>query len=587
MLGTDEMAANLPPVLPWSGASEKLIVAADEAWITPTEASGFVETPSYQVTMQWLENLAKASPMIKLVPFGLTAEGRELRAVIATREGIDNLEQLGQSPKPTILAQAGIHAGEIDGKDAGMMLLRDMAFRGKAQLLDHANLLFIPILNADGHERISRWNRPNQRGPLHQGWRTTAQNLNLNRDYMKAQAPEMQALLRLITVSKPALYLDIHVTDGVDYQYDITYGFHGDRDSFAWSPQIAKWLDQIYRPGLDRSLKVAGHNPGPLVFALDKSDLNKGIVDVPYNPRFSTGYGDLIHLPTILVENHSLKPFRQRVLGTYILLEASLELAGENATSLQSAMKQDRAYRPEMIGMNWSEPADTQFTMEFLGIASEEYFSPASGRNEVRWLGKPITIPQLKVHRVTQPGVQILRPRAYYLPITSREVIEVIKSHGIVMEPLKEPVTLELESYRLVNPVVAPRPNEGRQTMTTQVQAVSQKRNVPAGTLKISTDQPLGSLAMALLEPAHVDSLAAWGFFNEILQRTEYIEGYAIAPLAEKLLKENSALKAEFEARLASDPAFAKDATARLQWFYEKSPYFDQKYLQYPVWIER
>ena len=242
-------------------------------------------------------NSAAASPLIKVVAFGHTAEGRELCAVIATKEGIAEVGRLPGTGKPTVLVQGGIHSGEIDGKDAGMMLLRDIAFRGKAGLLDKANLLFVPVFNADGHERRSAWNRPNQRGPVHQGWRTTAQNLNLNRDYMKAQTPEMRAMLQLIQKAQPALYLDVHVTDGIDYQYDITYGFNGWDGSFAWSPQIGAWLDRTLRPALDADLKAAGHIPGPLVFAANERDLSQGITARPYNPRFSTGYGDLIHVP--------------------------------------------------------------------------------------------------------------------------------------------------------------------------------------------------------------------------------------------------------------------------------------------------
>src|SRR3712207_487685 len=165
------------------------------------------------------QRLDAASPLIRMERFGKTAQGRDLWVVTAARGG--RLDP----KKPTGLAQGGIHSGEIDGKDAGLMLLRDIAFRGKAGLLDRANFLFVPVFNADGHERTSPYNRPNQRGPASQGWRTTAQNLNLNRDYAKADSPEMRAMLALLRKYDPDLYLDLHVTDGVDYQHDITFVF--------------------------------------------------------------------------------------------------------------------------------------------------------------------------------------------------------------------------------------------------------------------------------------------------------------------------------------------------------------------------
>jgi hypothetical protein len=453
--------------------------------------------------------------------------------------------------------------------------------------LDKANLLFVPVFNADGHERRSAWNRPNQRGPVRQGWRTTAQNLNLNRDYMKAQAPEMRAMLQLIRKAEPALYLDVHVTDGVDYQYDITFGFNGWDGSFAWSPRIGAWLDGALRPALDASLKAAGHIPGRLVFAANDRDLSQGITAGPQNPRLSNGYGDLIHLPTVLVETHSLKSYRQRVLGAYVLLESALRAAGGNAAALRAAIAADTRSRPESLAVNWNGKPDKTTTIDFLGIACEEYESPASGAKEVRWLGTPKTYANLPVHHVTRPGVTLRRPKAYYVPVTESGMIAVLEAHGVKLEPLAAPRTLKLDRYRLVDPVTSATPYEGRQTLSTKVKIESATVTVPAGTMRVSTDQALGDLAVALLEPEHVDSLAAWGFVAEILQRTEYVEGYVVAPMAERMLAEDKSLKAEFEARLAADAKFAQDPKARLQWFYQRSRFFDERYLLYPVAIER
>jgi murein tripeptide amidase MpaA len=221
----------LPPASPWHGASEALIAKPDNPWITPAERTQLLDTPDYEATIAYLKKLCAASPRLELQSFGYAAQGRALYVVVATKEKDFTPAALRASGKPTVLAQAGIHSGEIEGKDAGLMLLRDIAFGGKDTLLDHANLLFIPIFNVDGHERRSEWNRPNQRGPAHMGWRATAQNLNLNRDYVKADAPEMRALLGLLNTWLPSLYLDLHTTDGVDYQYDVTYALRKTRCS--------------------------------------------------------------------------------------------------------------------------------------------------------------------------------------------------------------------------------------------------------------------------------------------------------------------------------------------------------------------
>jgi len=576
----------LPPAPAWHGASEALLAKSGDPWITPAEKMNLLDSPGYDETVAWLQKLCRATPLVRMVPFGHTAEGRTLYLAVATREKEFTARALRAGGKPTLLAQAGIHAGEIDGKDAGLMLLRDIAFGGKAALLDHANFLFVPVFNADGHERSSEWNRPNQRGPVHQGWRTTAQNLNLNRDYVKADAPEMQAMLQLLADWQPSLYFDLHVTDGIDYAYDITYGYHGWDGAFAWSPHSAAWLDQTLRPAVDAALKSNGHLPGPLIFGANNRDLTEGILVGHGDPRFSNPYGDLRHLPTILVENHSLKPYRQRVLGTYVLLESTLKVLGARGAELRQAIVADSAARPATIPMNWGDTPGEKVTIDFQGIAYEEYLSPASGVKEVRWLGVPKLYPKLPV-QLDKPGVMLNRPKAYWVPVTKPEVIARLRLHGIAFETIPAAKTVPVTLYRLVDPKAAAEPFEGHFPITTGVREESRTETFPAGSVRVSTDQPLGDLAVVMLEPQSRDSLLAWGFFNEILQRTEYIEAYVVAPLAEKMLADDPPLKAEFDAKLAADGKFAADPTARLQWFYARSKFYDDRYLLYPVGLER
>jgi hypothetical protein len=581
----------LPIALPWHGASEALIARADNPWITPAERMDLLDSPNYDDTVAYLKKLCAATKLFQLQSFGLTAQGRTLYVVVATREKSFTPAALIAGGKPTLLAQAGIHAGEIDGKDAGLMLLRDIAFGGKAGLLDHANFLFIPIFNADGHERRSEWNRPNQRGPVHQGWRTTAQNLNLNRDYMKADTPEMRALLGLINAWSPSLYFDIHVTDGMDYQYDITYGYLGFDGDNAWSPKSEAWLDRVFHPAIDAALRAAGHIPLNITIEpRDEQDPGKGLDVGRMAPRFSQSYGDLRHLPSILVENHSLKPYRQRVLGTYVLLESTLALLGKEGAALQAAIAADQGSRPASIPVTWAPGGSRPREMDFLGMDSERYDSPASGAKEIRWLGSPKLFPKVPLLG-NQPGILIHRPVAYWVPVSKPDVIDRLRVHGIRLEPVTVAKTISVTMYRLVDPQPQPferaHPYEARNTLKMDVQPETRTETFPAGSVRVPTDQPLGDLAIALLEPQCQDSLAAWGFFSEILKRTEYMESYAIAPMAEKMLAEDPRLKSEFEAKLAADGKFAQNPTARLQWFYQRSKFYDDCYLLYPVGIER
>lgn len=577
--------AILPPLLSWNGASEALAVGADHPWVTPSEAGGLRTTPSYTETIAWLERLAAASPRVRMLPFGRSPEGRDLWLVVVSKEGAKSPADLAANGRPTVLAQAGIHAGEIDGKDAGMMLLRDLALPGGslAPLLDRVNLLFVPILNVDGHERASDFGRINQRGPEKMGWRTTARNLNLNRDYAKLDAPETRALVRLLNDWRPDLYLDLHVTDGADYQYDITYGWNG---RHAGSPAIATWLDETLRPAADRDLSTAGHIPGPLVQHVDGGDPSQGIFEWTASPRFSTGYGDARHLATILVENHSLKPYRQRVLGTRVLLESVLRLltSPPAAEGLRRATAADRARRPSDLPLGW-KPAAEPGKIVFRGITWRTSTSAISGGPRIEWLGKPETV-ELPVVRLTAPAATARRPTAYWIPAAWPEVIERLALHGIAFERIERPKTVAVEMDRIIKaqlPKDASEIFEGRVPLEAELAHEQRTETYPSGSVRVPTDQPLGDLAILLLDPGSADSFFRWGFFLEVLQRTEYAESYVMEPMAERMLALDPALRAEFARRLETDAAFAASPAERLDFFYRRTPFYDERAGLVPV----
>ena len=569
----------LPPILPWKGKSLELVAKKNNPWITPTEQNDFVRTPSYAETMAWFTKLSAASDVLEMVTVGQSANGRKIEMVIACQDKTFDKAALRSSMKPLLLVQAGIHAGEIDGKDAGMMLLRDIAFGNKKDLLKNVNLLFIPILNVDGHERVSPNNRPNQRGPENMGWRANARNLNLNRDYTKLDSEEIRAVVQVMNDYNPSFYVDLHVTDGADYQYDITYG------NVEYSPAIAKWLAQTFRPAIDKGLKLYGHIPGPLIFATNDRDFSQGRTDYPYQPRFSTNYGDVRRIPSILVENHSLKPFKQRVLGTYVFLEGLLQTAGKESASLKAAIQSDAALRGNDVVITWVSPEKPD-TVTLLGVESTLEKSTVTTGDFVRWTGKPVT-QKISHIRVNKPGITVKRPKAYWVPATYTSVIERLAMHGIKMEKITEPKTIDVELYHLQDAKIASEPFEGHFNVTTKAQSKKQKETFYPGSVRISTDQVLGDLVVYLLEPESPDSFLAWGFFPEIFSRTEYIEEYAIEPLARWMLAKDENLRKEFDLKKKEDPGFINDKTKVYAWFYERSQFHDERYLVYPVGVER
>ncbi|MGQ3040776.1 MAG: M14 family metallopeptidase [Brevundimonas sp.] len=570
----------LPPAPEWNGASRSLLRDASDRWVTPFEADAARDfSPTYADTRAWFDRLDAASDLIRIEQFGVSPENRPIYAVIASRDGATF-----DPSKPVLMVQAGIHPGEIDGKDAGMMLLRDIAFYGKDDLLDRVNLILIPILSVDGHERAGAYSRPNQRGPRIQGWRNTATNQNLNRDYLKMDQPEMRAVRGLILKYRPDLYVDVHVTDGMDYQYDVTYGYNGENGVWSRSPATARWLDDAFKPAMNAALEAQGHIPGELVFGVDDENPRAGLSDGGLGERFSNGWGSAAHVPTILIENHSLKPHEQRVLGTYVFIEQALRHLATDGAALRAAVAADSALRPAEIPTNFVAVDTPTYIRAFKGITYETYDSPASGRREIRWLGQPDPEIWQMPFFGSRPTLTLQRPEAYWVPAHRADIIERLRAHGIEMEALDAPRTVSVEMLRLDDPKLATRANEGHVGVTvTSVTPERREWTFQPGSVRVPTDQVLGDVVVLMLEPQSSESLFAWGLFPEVLSRVEYIEGYAIAPLAERMMAADPALKAEFEAKLAAEPDFAANGDARLQWFYERTPFYDDRYRLYPV----
>lgn len=555
-------------------------------WQTHAEVTDYRETPNYEKTLAYARKLAAASPLIRLTSFGQSGEGRDLPLLIAAEDETFTPEAARKAGKAVVLIQACIHSSEPDGKDAGLALLRDIAItKLHPGLLRNLVLLFIPIYNADGHERSSPYNRINQNGPADMGWRATTTNQNLNRDYMKADTPETRSWLSLWNQWNPDLFVDCHVTDGADYRYNITYHYEH-HDGVA--PSVLKWEREVIDGRVFPATEAVGNVVSWYLEFADNRDFSQGIRDFNGSPRFSTGYVPLRNRPAILIETHMLKDYRSRVVGTYDFLRFTLAEVGSDPRSLLDAV---RTANEETAGL--SRVSEREFPIDFeltdktvpYNLKAVEYHtepSEISGDLKVIFGDKPldVTVPMYSTLR----GKTAVRPPLYYLvPPPWKEAIEVLRAHGLRLETLTEATTVDVESYRFSKVGWPPGPFEGRFMPSFETQLISERRVFPAGSVVVPTDNELARLAINLLEPEAPDSLLAWGFFNAIFEQKEYGEAYVLEELAPAMLAQDPHLRQEFEQKLVNDADFASNPNERLQFFYRRSPYWDPFMNLYPI----
>ena len=559
-----------------------------QRWLTHAERTDYAQTGRYDEVVTFCRQLADASPHARYTTFGRSSEGRDLPLLILSRDNFDTPAAAHRADKPVILIQNCIHAGECAGKDASLALARDILITGThADLLDHAQILLIPIFNTDGHERFSPYSRINQNGPAEMGWRVTATNLNLNRDYTKADAVEMQAWLRLWTAYSPDLLIDNHTTNGSDHGYDLLYA----ATSGPSLPQsLAQWVSDVWSAEVPPALDAAGYPCFPYSGPRDWRDVSAGLdAVVHFTPRFSTGYAAACNRAGILVEAHALKPYKRRVLSTYCLLLQTLRSVNAHANELRDAVRQadEACTRYHGADLAGSVPVDIEHsdqsrTVTYKSLQSHIRPSAITGDDVIEYTSQPA---DTQTQLFDQPLVtaSVTPPAAYLIPPQWRAVIDRLQWHGIPLQRLSQSMPLTVECYRLDEVTFAPRPFEGRQMPHYTSTAFRTQRTFPAGTVVVRLNHPRAKLAVNLLEPSAPDSLLAWGLFNTIFEQKEYAEAYVMAPIARRMLADDPALRAAFEQRLHSDTAFAESPHQRLDFFYQRSPYADEALGVYPV----
>jgi murein tripeptide amidase MpaA len=571
---------------------------------TLAEQSNFRQTGRIEEVERLSREFAAAWPeAVRSIEYGRSVQGRPLRALIISRTGALTSEQIRARRIPLLMLQGGIHPGESDGKDAGFIAIREL-LEGTAGpgVLDTIAILFVPAFNTDGHERTGRWNRPNQNGPEETGWRTTAQNLNLNRDYTKADSPEMRAMLGLIDSWDPLVCADLHVTDGADFEPDVSIQVEpinqGDPDLRTSGLQLREQL----------IARLAALGSMPLDFYPDLAktdDPSSGFALTVYSPRFSTGYFPQRNRFTVLVETHSWKEYALRVRITRNAAVALAELVAAHGTEWLKLCSLADATATRLGGAEvtldyvtrWREPSragaatnerDDQDAriIEFRGYAYTRTESAISGGLVTVYDPTTPQIWRVPMRDAVKPLLIVKAPAAgYVVPVSfASQIAPRLEAHGIAFKPIqqsKEAVTGG--TFRAERVKFSAAPFEGRMRAQLEGTWGEQPVSIEAGSLFVPIAQPLARLVTALFEPQAPDSFAAWGFFNACFEQKEQMEPYVAEQIAASLWDSSMDLREEFNARLQADPEFARSPGDRLEFFLRRHSSWDERYNLYPV----
>jgi dipeptidyl-peptidase 4 len=484
----------------WMIAAAGVIVAAPAVFAQPprtvAERTNYEATATHLEVVDYCKELAGQSPLVRVAELGTTHERRKLPLVIVADPPIGTADEAARSSKLVVLAMGNIHAGEVDGKEALLMLMRDLAFAKDRTLLKHLVLLFVPNFNADGGDRMAKTNRPWQNGPPEVGTRANAQGFDLNRDYVKLESPEVRALVRLFNQWDPAIVIDTHTTNGSYHNFAVTYD--GPRHP-ACDIRLVDFTRDSLLPDLAGRLKKHG---GQLAgYYGNFAENNKVWETYPAQPRYGTQYVGLRNRIGILCESYVYASYRERVLASRDFVRSCLEYAAENQDKLHKLLKDAAAPRARVALRHRPAPLGKEITI--VGIEGGKTAPPGKIKDfVVTYLGK------------CEPTVEVTRPHAYGIPAEDETAIETLRRHGIAVESLDRDVEAAVEVYTITKKTEAAKAFQGHKLVTVDAKVRTEKRRLVAGSAVVRTQQPLGTLAAFLLEPESEDGLCAWNFFD-------------------------------------------------------------------------
>ena len=551
---------------------------------TVFETSQGKETPTYEQLIEFYENLAATYPSIAMYTMGQTDSGHRLQLVVFNAsDKINSTATLfpGKGDKNLLLINNGIHPGESDGVDATMLFMRDLA-QNKISPPKNTIVASIPLYNIGGALNRNSGSRTNQNGPEEYGFRGNARNYDLNRDFIKADTKNARAFTELFHIVDPDLFIDNHVSNGADYQYTLTHLF---TQHNKLGGELGNYIHNGFMPRLEDSLQQKSWDITPYVNVFNRMP-EEGFAQFMDSPRYSTGYTTLFNTLGMMVETHMLKPYKQRVEGTYELMRSFLEIADADTESIKAL--REKASEKYAVGghypLSWKVDSSKTSTLSFKGYEGEMVASNVTNAQRLKYdRTRPFT-KNITYYDYFKATDSVAIPSAYVIPQGYWNVIELLKTNNIQLEVVENDTTLTVEMYKIKNFETVKNPYEGHYLhYNTQIETQTENVTVRKGDFIVYTQQAGVRYLLETLEPSAPDSFFNWNFFDAILQQKEGFSPYVWEDLAETLLNENPEIKKQFEEKKLIEASFAKNWYAQLDWIHKQSMHYEKSHLMYPI----
>jgi hypothetical protein len=512
---------------------------------------------------------------------GKTDSGEPLHIVIFNKDSNFNFSELRKS-KRVLLINNGIHPGESDGIDATMMLYRDLA-QGKIKAPKNTVLVTIPIYNIGGSLNRNTGTRANQNGPKEYGFRGNARDYDLNRDFIKSDTENAKSFAQIFHLVKPDVFIDNHVSNGADYQYALTHLF---TQHNKLGGTLGNYINTEMMPNLEEKLAKKNWDITPYVNVFNQVP-EIGFSQFMDYPRYSTGYTTLWNVLGMMVETHMLKPYKQRVEGTYELMISMIEITEEQGETISELRK--KAFQDfesvKTYPLDWQIDTTKTSILNFKGFEGEMITSEVTGSQRLKYDRNKPFIKEVIYQNYYKPSVEVLVPKAYVIPQGWHDVIDLLKLNKVQMTRFEKDTSFTVQAYKIANFDTKKTAYEGHYKHdNTTVTSVKENMPFRKGDYLILTNQPAKRYLLETLEPQAPDSFFNWNFFDTILQQKEYFSPYVFEETAKDMLDNNPELKANFEKKKESDKSFSANWYAQLNWLYEHSSHAEKAYLQYPVY---